>query len=242
MQIKADKREKLGKATRFIRRANLIPAVIFGKGMESIAITLGYNDFNKVYQASGETDLVDIEFGTDKYKVLIKNVQLDPVTDKISHVEFYKPDLTIKIEAQVPVEVFGEEENELIKNGTAIALQLLQEITVEALPEDLPHEFRVDVSKLSEFGQGITISELDYDKVKVSIPDIEPTEMVVRLDEVVIEEEPEEEVSEEEAIAGVEATKEKPEEEGEEGEEAGKGEKKEKKEKAEPKPQGKEEK
>ena len=245
MQLKAEKREKLGKATKYVRRANQIPAVIFGKGMDSIAITLGYNDFNKVYQASGETDLVDVVCGENKYRVLIKDVQLDPVTDRISHVGFYKPDLTVKIEAQVPVEVFGEEENELIKNGTGIALQLLQEVTVEALPEDLPHEFKVDVSKLSEFGQGITIAELDYDKEKVSIPDVDPTEMVVRLDEVTIEEEPEEEVSEEEAIAGVEATEEKPEEEGEEGEEAGKGEKKDlsaKAGKSEPKPQAKEEK
>lgn len=225
MQLKAEKRQELGKATKFVRRANLIPAVIFGKGMASVAITFGYNDFNKVYQASGETDLVDIVCGEDKYKVLIKEVQLNPVTDKISHVGFYKPDLTVKIEAQVPVEVFGEEENELIKNGVAIALQLLQEITVEALPEDLPHEFRVDISKLMEIGQGITISQLDYDKEKVAIPDLDPTEMVVRLDEVTIEEEVEEVVSEEEAIAGVEATKEKPEEEDEEGKE---GEKKEK--------------
>jgi large subunit ribosomal protein L25 len=220
MQLKAENRKELGKATKYIKRANMIPAVVFGKGMESVAITLGYNDFNKVYQESGETDLIDIACGEAKYKVLIKDVQLDPVTDKICHVGFYKPDLTVKIEAQVPVEVFGEEENIIIKNATGIALQLLQEITVEALPEDLPHEFRVDVSKLTEFGQGITISELDYDKTKVTIPDLDPTEMVVRLDEVTIEEEPEEVISEEEAIAGVEATEEKPDEEteGEEGE------------------------
>jgi large subunit ribosomal protein L25 len=213
MQLKAEQREKLGKATKYIRRENQIPAVIFGKGMDSAAVTLGYTDFNKVYQESGETDLIDITCGDKKYKVLIKDVQFDPVSDKISHVGFYKPDLTEKIEAQVPVEVVGEDINELIKSGVAIALQLLQEITVEALPEDLPHEFKVDVSTITEVGKGITIADLDYDKEKVSIPDLDPTEVVVRIDEVVVEEEPIEEVSEEEAVAGVEATEEKPEEE-----------------------------
>lgn len=213
MQLKAKQREELGKATKYIRRGNQIPAVIFGKGMDSVAITLEYVDFNKVYQESGETDLIDIESGDKKYKVLIKDIQFNPVTDKIAHVGFYKPDLTEKIEAQVPVEVIGEELNEFIKNGTGIALQLLQEITVEALPEDLPHEFQVDVSKLTELGQGITVAELNYDKDKVTIPDLDPTEMVIRLDAVTIEEEPVEEVSEEEAIAGMEATEEKPEEE-----------------------------
>jgi large subunit ribosomal protein L25 len=213
MQLKAKQREELGKATKYIRRGNQIPAVIFGKGMDSVAITLEYVDFNKVYQESGETDLIDIEAGDKKYKVLIKDIQFDPVTDRIAHVGFYKPDLTEKIEAQVPVEVIGEELNEFIKNGTGIALQLLQEITVEALPEDLPHDFQVDVSKLTELGQGITVAELDYDKDKVTIPDLDPTETVVRIDEVTVEEEPVEEVSEEEAIAGMEATEEKPEEE-----------------------------
>jgi large subunit ribosomal protein L25 len=213
MQLKAKQREELGKATKYIRRENMIPAVIFGKGMDSVAITLEYVNFNKVYQESGETDLIDIDCGDKKYKVLIKDMQFDPVTDKIAHVGFYKPDLTEKIEAQVPVEVIGEELNEFIKNGTGIALQLLQEITVEALPEDLPHDFQVDVSKLTELGQGITIAELNYDKAKVTIPDLDPTEMVVRIDAVTVEEEPVEEVSEEDAIAGVEATKEKDEEE-----------------------------
>jgi len=134
-------------------------------------------------------------------------------------VGFYKPDLTEKIEAQVPVEVIGEESNEFLKNGTGIALQLLQEITVEALPEDLPHEFQVDVSKLTELGQGVTIADLNYDKAKVTIPDLDPTEMVIRLDKVTVEEEPVEEVSEEEAIAGMEVTEEKSEEETEGGEE-----------------------
>ena len=219
MQLKAEKRSTLGKKTKYIRRDNNIPAVIFGKGMESVNIFLDYNNFNKTYKQAGETDLIDLIVGEEKYKTLVKDVQFNPVTDRISHVGFYKPDLTIKTEAQVPVEVVGEETNELVKSGAGIALQLLQEITVEALPEDIPHEFIVDISMINEFGQGISISQLDYDREKVSIPDIDPEEMVVRIDEIAIEEEPEEAVvSEEEAIAGLEATKEKDEEtEGDEG-------------------------
>jgi large subunit ribosomal protein L25 len=221
MELKVKKREILGKKNKYIRRENEVPAVIFGKGMDSISISADYNSLEKVYQEAGETDLIDILLDSNKYKVLVKDIQTDPVSDKISHVSFYKPDLTIKTEAQVPVEIIGEENNELLKSDpTAIALLLLQEITVEALPEDIPHSFEVDVSNLNEFGMGVNISQLDYDREKVSIPDLDPEETVVRIDEIVIEEEPEEEViSEEEAIAGVEATEEKEEgeEEGEEG-------------------------
>ena len=227
MHLKAEKRQILGKGTKVIKRGGKIPAVVFGKGMESESIALGYNEFEKTYEKAGETDLIDIDAGEDKFKVLIKDVQYDPVTGKFIHISFYKPDLTIKTEAQVPVTVIGEEGNDLIKNGTGIALQLFQEITVEALPQDIPHEFIVDVSNLTDFGQGVTIEQLQYDKEKVSIPDLDPTEMVVRMDEIKVEEEPEETVSEEEALAGLEATAEKAPEEGEAAEETQKEEKKE---------------
>ena len=219
MQLKAKKREELGKKTKYLKQENKIPAVIFGKGMESVSITLEYNDFVKVFEEAGETNIIDVVVDKDTYKVLVKEYQLDPVKDRFIHISFYKPDLTIKTQAQVPVSVTGEEENELIKNGDAIALILMQEITVEALPTDLPDEFVIDVSGFTEFGQGVSVSQLEYNKELVEIPDLDPEEFVVRLDEVIIEEEPEEEISEEEALEGIEATEEKEGEEGEEGEE-----------------------
>jgi large subunit ribosomal protein L25 len=212
MQLQAKKRETLGKKNKYIRRGGEIPAVVFGKGMESVNLTVDYNTFDKAFKQAGETDLIDIVTEKEKYKVLVKDVQYNPVTSRISHASFYKPDLTIKTEAQVPVEIIGEEDNELIKSGAALALQLIQEVTVEALPEDIPHSFTIDVSDLTEIGQGFSISQLDYDREKVSIPDIDPEEMVVRIDEIVVQEEEPEvaPVSEEEAIAGLEATAEKP--------------------------------
>lgn len=216
MQIEAQKRETLGKKTKHIRKEGKIPAVVFGKDMNSTNISLDYNTFDKVYKESGETDLIDIKIGDKKIKVLIKDVQLDPISGRISHVGFYKPDLTVKTEAEVPVEIVGEENNELIKSNVALALQLIQEIKVEALPEDIPHSFIVDVSNLTNIGDSISISQLNYDREKVSIPEIDPEEMVVRIEEVKVEEEEVEEVSEEAAIADLEATAEKPEEEKEE--------------------------
>ncbi len=215
MKLDAKKRETLGKKTKYIRREGGIPAVVFGKGIEPTNITLNYNEFDKTYKKAGKTNLINISLGEEKVKVLVKDVQYDPVSGNISHASFYRPDLTVKTEAQVPVEIVGEEVNELIKSGTALALQLLQEITVEALPEDIPHSFTIDVSNMNELGQGVTIGQLEYDREKVSIPALDPEELVVRIDEIIIkEEEPEEAtVSEEEAIAGLEATSEKPEEE-----------------------------
>jgi len=212
MEINAEKRKELGKKTRFLRYEGNLPGVIYGKKMESIPVSLDYYSFKKVWDRSGETDLIDIKVDTHSYKVLIKKIQLNPVSGKIDHVEFYKPDLTEKIEVQVPIEVMGEDKNEHIKSGEAMLFYVVDEITV--------HEFTIDVSQM-EVGKSITVKELNYDKDKVEIVDLEIDEHVIRLDK--MEEQKEEEVapvSEEEAIAGMEAIAEKkPEDEEEENKE-----------------------
>ncbi len=224
MELVAEKREKLGKANKSLRNDGKIPGVIYGKGMESIPVTFAYDAFKKIWDQSGETDLIDIKLGSQIYKILIKNVQYDPVSGKISHTELYKPDLTVKVEVQIPVEVIGEDKNEFVKAGEAMVFYVVDEITVKALPMDLPHNFEVDVANMA-IGEGVTVAQLNYDKEKVDVVDMKMDEFVIRLDK--MEEQKEEEevapVSEEEAVAGVEALAEKGLEEGEEGEEGEKG-------------------
>ncbi len=218
MELIAEKRGIFGKKTKNLRKESKIPSVIFGKGMDSISLSIDRNAFIKVFKEAGETTLVDVEFNGDSQKVLINDIQFDPITDRILHVGFYKVDLTERTTVPIPVEVIGDEENELVKSGEAIVLTLLNEVEVEALPADLPHKFEVDISGLGEIGAGVTVGELNYDHDKVSIVDLEADELVVKLDYAEIQEvEEEEEVSEEELIEGMEAT----EETAKEGEEEG---------------------
>lgn len=220
MELTAEKREKLGKASKSLRSEGFIPGVIFGKGLESISITVSQTEVEKAYNEGGETTLIDIKIGDNTEKVLFKEVQEDPITGKIIHAGFYKPNLKEKTEAEVPVEIIGEENNEFVKNGEAIVLILVNEVAVEALPTDLPHSFEIDVSNM-QVGDIVTAGHLNYDKEKVELVDLEPNDLVVKLDK--IEEQVEEEapVSEEEALEKIEATEEKvgEEEEGKEKEE-----------------------
>ena len=228
MELIAEKREKLGKASKSLKKSGSMPAVIFGKGLESQSITVSQAAVEKAYNEGGETTLIDIKIGKDTEKVLFKEMQEDPLTGKIIHAGFYKPNLEEKTEAQVPVEVIGEENNEFLKNGEAIVLILTNEIAVEALPMDLPHTFEIDVSNML-VGDSVTASQLSYDTSKVSLVDLEPGDMVIKIDK--IEEQVEEEVavSEEEALEKIEATEETAAEEGEDGDGEQKKEKKEEK-------------
>ena len=208
MELTAEKREKLGKASKGLRSEGSIPGVIFGKGFESFPVTLSQTEVEKAYNEGGETTLIDIKIGDKTEKVLFKEVQEDPITGKIIHAGFYKPNLKEKTEAEVPVEIIGEENNEFVKNGEAIVLILVNEVAVEALPTDLPHAFEIDVSNM-QIGDIVTAGQLNYDKEKVALVDLEPDDLVVKLDK--IEEQVEEEVpvSEEEELEKIEATEEK---------------------------------
>jgi len=225
MQLNAAKREARGKKAKGVRKERKIPAVIFGPDIDSVSITLGYREFLNMYRESGETTLVDISVeGTkEPYRVLVKEVQVNTVDYTIMHVGFHKVNLKEKTSADIPVVVENEENVALVKSGEALVLTQLNEITVEALPTDLPHEFVVDVSGFAEIGDVITVADLVYDHEKVEVVDHEPEDVVVTLDYATIEEEvEEEEMAEEELIGGLEATEESVKEEAEEGSEKGK--------------------
>jgi large subunit ribosomal protein L25 len=215
MQIQAEKRTILGKKNKKIREERKIPAVVYGEGIESTSLTIEKLAFLKIYKEAGETSLIDLKFNDSDVKVLVKEIQVHPVTLEPIHVSFHKVDLTATIKANVPVEITGEEDCPVIKSGEGMLLTLFSEIEVEALPANLPSEFEIDVSHLAEIGAGVTVAELKYDKELVEIVDKEEDEMVVRIDyaEMAEEEEEEEELTEEELIAGVEATEEKEESE-----------------------------
>lgn len=222
MEITSKKRQTIGKAVKSLRTEGFIPAVVFGNEIESTAIVLNRMEFAKLFAKAGETALIDLHIEKDKHKVLINEVQYDPISGKIIHAGFYKPNLKVKTEVKVPVKVIGEETNLLVKAGEGVILQLINEIGVRALPTDLPEAFVIDVSTLSEIGAGINIGQLSYDHDKVEIMDVDADELVIKLDSAIMAEEPEEvaaeEISEQEKIAQMEATAEKKAEDEEEGE------------------------
>ena len=192
MQLNAEKRTLLGKRANKLRKNGKILAVVFEKGEESTPITLDEKEFKKGFKEAGESTLIDVSVdGGKPVKVLISEVQHDPVFSNIIHVNLHAVKLTDKITAAIPVEIIGE--NELVKNGKALLLTLLPEIEVECLPTDLPAKFEIDISGLVEIDQGIKISDLAIDKSKISI-DQDENAFIVRLDyaemkEEVVEEE-----------------------------------------------------
>lgn len=214
MKLTAKKREILGKKVKKLREQGLLPAVVFGKDTESIPIALDQKEFEKVYEEAGESTLIDVEItngdgqrqALQLHKTLISEVDLDPVSDEIIHANLQAVKLTEKITATIPLEIVGE--SPIIKSGEGMLLTLLDEVEVEALPQDLPSEITIDISGLTAIDQGIAVKDLPVDCTKVEIQQ-EPEDLVVKIDHAEMEEEKEEE---EVSVEKVEVTTAKPEE------------------------------
>ncbi len=212
MKLNANLRQLTGNHAKKLRSEFIIPAVVYGLGNPSISLEVAYNDFVKVFVASGETSLVDLNFDEKTKKVLIKDIQKDPVSGRAIHISFIEVNLKQKIKASIPVIVEGAEEAPVIKSGTGILNFIKQEIEVEALPTDLPHEFHVNISNLENIGDEVKISQIEFDRSKVELVNATEEDLILNIDRPQEETAEEVTLTEEERIAQLEASSEKPEE------------------------------
>lgn len=141
-----------------IRKQGLIPAVLYGPKVKAASLKVDEKEFAKVYREAGESSLINLEIDKEASLVLIRAVQLEPLRGKIVHVDFYQTPLDRQIEITVPLVFEGEAPAVQEFGGTLI--RNLNQIEVRALPQNLPHEIRVDISRLAAFEDKILVKDL----------------------------------------------------------------------------------
>lgn len=213
--LTAEKRELMGRKLGRLRRDGILPANIYGNNVDSQAVQIPLKVFMKAFEEAGETGLIDLMVDGEKRPVLVHDVSYDPVTDIALHVDFHQVNLKEEVTANVPVTVIGDSPAE--KQGIGTVVQVVNELEVSALPDQLPQEFIVDSSILTEVDQAITVADLDYDKENVKINVENPLEMVlVKVDALVdVEAEMAAQAAEDSAVTPVEGTEGAPVTEGE---------------------------
>ena len=164
IKLNVNKREVVGRKVKNLRKEGFIPANIYGKKTKSQAVSINKEDFTKVFSQAGETGVVHLLVKGEKEErpILIQNVQQNPLTDEVLHIDLRQIILTEKIVASIPVILEGE--SPAVAQKLGILIQPTLEIEVEALPMDLPEKFIVDVSGLTKVGGEIKVSELKIDK------------------------------------------------------------------------------
>jgi len=183
-----------------------IPAVIYGPKSKNQNLTINYKNFEKAYKAVGESTLIDLTVDDkDTIKVLVHDVQHNPLNGNYIHVDFYQLDMTKKTQVEVTINLLGSDQIEKNTGGEVIAN--LDKIIVECLPKDLIKEIEFDASKyLKELDDTILAKDINLPEGLELITDgAVPVATLREIREEIIEEpEVKEEVEGEAAIEGEE--------------------------------------
>jgi large subunit ribosomal protein L25 len=177
MQLKASKRDLLGKRSRRLHREGKLAAVVYGHNAEPTPLVLDRLEFQKVFVKSGRTHLVDLVVDDRTEKVLVREIQTHPRRLGPIHVDFYQVSLEEKIRVEVPVHLTGE--SAAVKRGDADILQPIHALEVECLPTDIPEAFEVDLTPLAEIDAELRVSEIDVPKGVTVLAD--PDDLVVKI-------------------------------------------------------------
>lgn len=158
--LRVQVREALGKgAARRLRRSGLVPGVVYGTGPQAIHVAVPERELFRTLQIAGTHSLVDLHIAGGgnggRHKVLIKEVQQDPMRDEFVHVDFHAVALDQEIQTTVPVALEGED----ARADDGIVQLVLREIQISCLPTDIPEAITVDVSGLA-VGDVVTVGQL----------------------------------------------------------------------------------
>lgn len=160
VSLEANKREITGKKSKTLRAKSYIPLVLYGHGFKPENIEVFKNTFIKAFHKAGSSNLVDLEIDKAKpIKVLIQDIQTDPLTDEIIHADLYRVRKDRKLRTQIPLHFRGKSPAVEDKEGNLITHK--DSIEVEVLPDDLIDEIKVDISNLKTFDDSIKVSDLD---------------------------------------------------------------------------------
>lgn len=170
--VKAEARDKVGKgAARYLRRNNMIPAVIYGGKEEPLPIALPYKETFLALHAGGfMTSIATIELGGKEIKVLPKDYQLEPIRDFLMHVDFLRVSESTRVTVEIPVHFENEEKSPGLKRGGTLNV-VRHEVEIEAPASEIPEYFTIDLTGLN-IGDSVHASALTLPKnVALTITD-----------------------------------------------------------------------
>lgn len=142
-----------------IRGEGFIPGIIYGKGIANVPVKIKSDVFDKVFREAGENTLVQLEIDNrDKRTVLIHDVTFDPIKGTPLHIDFYQVRLDEKVKTEVPLVFTGT--SQAVKDLGGTLVKQMHSFQIEALPQDIPHEIEVDVSRISTFEDRISVKDV----------------------------------------------------------------------------------
>ena len=156
--LKATKRDVTGKQVKALRRAGLLPAVIYGRHVEPIAISLDAHTTGLVFAKLTSSTLVTLDVEGTEYAALVREKQRNFIKGVLTHIDFLALDLTEKIRTKVRLTYVGV--SSAVKDYSAVLVHRTDALEVECLPADLPERITVDISSIKEIGNNIHVRDI----------------------------------------------------------------------------------
>lgn len=142
-----------------VRRGGNIPAVLYGHGIQAQNVEVESRAFQKLFAAAGRTTTLTLSIQDGKdHPVFIRDIQLHPLKNTITHIDFYQVRMDEKIRAHVPLKFIGQAP--AVADMSGVFVRNIDELEVEALPKDLPHNIEVNISSLINFDAVIHVSDI----------------------------------------------------------------------------------
>lgn len=179
INLKVFKRDKEKPET--LRRKGMVPGIVYGPnlsilGKKSLPIYTPLKDFFQFYK-NYESGLAEINLDDNIFYGLLKEVQIDPLSNQIIHFDIYLPSLDKRINAKIPIEFQGVAP--ATKKGGVLSFNVY-ELEVNSLPNFLPENIVIDLSSLEEIGQAIRVKDLKLpSEIKILLEDNFPLVSVI---------------------------------------------------------------
>lgn len=141
---------------------DLVPAVLYGRGVASVSLKLKRGELEKVISLAGESNLISLIINDKEVKVLIKETQRGGLNNKLLHTDFFQVKMTEKINTEIPFNFIGE--SRAVKELSASLIKEMDAVEVECLPGDLVDHIDVDISVLKDYHDEISTDDLTLPK------------------------------------------------------------------------------
>ena len=156
--ITLEKRELLGKKSQNLLAQGFIPTVVYNAKGDSANLQIDASAGKKLVRVATSTTIVEVKVGDKTIKALVKDVDLNPVTEEIRHIAFFEIDESKEMVFSIPFEIIGI--SPAVKNNLGILVKVLSDIDVRCKLADLKPSISIDISGLDHPGQIIGVHDI----------------------------------------------------------------------------------
>lgn len=181
IQLTVTPRSVIGKQVRALRRAGWIPLSIYGAHVRASNVQASERTLRLVLSQAGHNRLIRLDTGDGQPHVVIaREIQREPISGKLWHVDFQEISLTEKMEIDIPIVLKGS--SPAVQRGDGVLIHALEQVTIRVLPTDLIPDIQVDISGLQNLNDAIHVSDLKVsDKIEILTA---PEELIAKVNPV----------------------------------------------------------